>query len=233
MACRVALVIALVALGVPAEAQDNPTQLVPTIVTTGTATIQRAPDQAFVAASVEARAKSPQEAQRQNAAAMTSVQQRVASLGIARESTRTLGYTIQQEVDFVDGRRVVRGFLARNALEIRVDNLERLGEAIDAVVQAGATSISDIRFDLRDRAGAEREALRNAVADARARADAIAAGANRTVDRVLRIEDALSPAPPPRPVMMGMAARDAQVETPIEPGRLEIRAHVTLTVTIK
>jgi uncharacterized protein YggE len=225
--------MALVAPGVPAEAQDNPLQLVPTIVTTGTATIQRPPDQAFVAAAVESRAKSPQEAQRQNASAMTAVQQRVTSLGIAREATRTLGYTIQQEVDFVDGRRVVRGFLARNALEVRVDNLERLGEVIDAVVQAGATSISDIRFDLRDRAGAEREALRAAVADARARADAIAAGANRTVDRVLRIEDAIAPVPPPRPAMMAMAARDVQVETPIEPGRLEIRAQVTLTVTVK
>ena len=108
---------------------------------------------------------------------MTAVQQRVTSLGIPREATRTLGYTIQQEVDFVNGRRVVREYLARNALEIRVDNVEQLGEVLDAVVQAGATSISDIRFDLRDRAAAEREALRLAVADARARADAIAAGA--------------------------------------------------------
>ena len=68
---------------------------------------------------------------------------------------------------------------------------------LDAVVQAGATSIGGVRFDLKDRAGAEREALRLAVADARARAEAAAAGAGRTIDRVLRIDDTRRETPRP------------------------------------
>ena len=102
---------------------------------------------------------------------------------------RTLGYNIQQEFDFQNGRRVPREYVARNALEVRVDAVERTGEIIDAAVQAGATSISGVRFDLKDRAGAEREALRLAVADARAAPRPRPAGAGRTVDRVLRIEE--------------------------------------------
>ena len=39
----------------------------------------------------------------------------------------------------------------------------------------------------------ERDALRHAVEDARARADALAAGAGRTVDRVIRIDDSRQP----------------------------------------
>ncbi len=231
-----ALALALVGVGrASVSAQDVATPMTPSIVTTGDAVVRRAADQAFVTVSVESRARNPRDAQRQNADTMTAVQQRIAAAGVPKDAVRTLGYHIQQEFDYVDGRRVARGYLARNAVEVRVDAIDRAGEVLDAAVQAGATSVTSIRFDLKDREAAEREALRLAVADARARADAAAAGAGRAVDRVLRIEDIRQVhIGPPRP-MMAMAreaAADVQ-QTPIEAGELEIRAQVTLTVSIK
>jgi hypothetical protein len=218
----------------PAAAQEPSAPSVPSIVTTGEAVVRRAPDRAFVVAAVETRARDPKDAQSQNAKAMTAVQNRVTDMGIPKDALRTLGYNIQQEVDFVNGRRVPRGYVARNAVEVRVDALERLGELLDAVVQAGATNVSGVRFDLRDRAGAEREALRQAVVDARARAEAAAAGVGRTIDRVLRIDDSRREVPRPMPMtMMAREAAVADVATPVEPGEIEIRAHATLTVSIK
>ncbi|HKT80882.1 MAG TPA: SIMPL domain-containing protein [Vicinamibacterales bacterium] len=215
-------------------AQDQSTSI-PSIVTSGEAVVRRAPDVAYVTLAVETRAKAPRDAQAQNAAAMAAVQQRVAALGIPKDALRTVGYTIQQQFDYVNGRQVPRDFVARNSLEVRLDGTERTGEVIDAGVQAGATSVSDLRFDLKDRAGAEREALRLAVADARARADAAAAGAGRTVDRVLKIEDNRSVSePPPRPMYARVASAQVQApETPVESGAIEIHQHVTLTVAIK
>ncbi len=73
-----------------------------------------------------------------------------------------------------------------------------------------------------------------AVADARARAEAAASGVGRTIDRVLRIDDTRREVP--RPMPMAMMARDvapADVATPVEPGEIEIRAQATLTVSIK
>jgi len=99
-------------------------------------------------------------------------------------------------------------------------------------VQAGATSVDRVRFDLKDRAALEREALRLAVVDARARADAAAAGAGRTVDRVLRIDDSRQPEYP-RPMMMATRTSADTTTTPVEAGPIEIRATVVLTVTIK
>jgi uncharacterized protein YggE len=219
-------------------AQQDPTASTstPTVTTTGEAVVRRAPDRAFVVAAVESRSKDPREAQTQNAKTMTAVQARVLALGIPKEAVRTTGYNVEQEVDFVNGRRVPRGYVARNAVEIRLDALERLGELLDAAVQAGATSISGVRFDLRDRAAAERDALRQAVVDARARAEAAASGIGRTVDRVLRIDDARREIP--RPVPMQMIARreaalQADASTPIEVGEIEIHAQATLTVSIK
>lgn len=217
----------------PGLAQDAAAPQIPSIVTTGEAVIRRAPDQAFVTVAVEARAKNPRDAQRQNAEAMTAVQQRIADAGIAKDAVRTTGYSIQQEFDFPNGRRVPREYVARNGVEVRVDAVERTGEILDAVVAAGATSVTGVRFDLKDRTQVERNVLRDAVEDARARADALAAGAGRTVDRILRIDDARQPrVGMPQPMYRMAAAADA-APTPIEAGLVEIRAQVTLTVAIK
>ena len=59
-----------------AEAQEPQTQ-VATIVTNGVAVLRRAPDQAFVVVTVETRAKSPRDAQGQNAAVTSTVRGRL------------------------------------------------------------------------------------------------------------------------------------------------------------
>jgi uncharacterized protein len=206
---------------------------VPVIVTTGEATIHRVPDQAFVTVSVETRARTPREAQKQNADAMTAVQQKLVEAGLQKDAIRTTGYSIQQEFDFTNGRRVPRDYFAHNGLEVRLDGVERVGEILDLVVQAGATSVQGVRFDVRDRTMLERDVLMHAVEDARARADSLAAGAGRTVDRVIRIDDTRQPRVIPQPVMTMRAQAADAAQTPVEPGLIEIHAQVTLTVTIK
>jgi hypothetical protein len=227
-------VILMLAAAPAALAQDALPRDVPAIVTSGEAIVRRAPDQAFVTVAVETRARSPRDAQKQNADAMSAVQQRVSRAGVPRDAVRTTGYSIEQEFDFANGRRTLRGYVARNGAEVRLDAIDRVGELLDAVVEAGATNVSSVRFDIKDRAAAEHEALRLAVADARARADAMAAGAGRTVDRVLRITDTPQVRfKPAEPLMMRAAAAGADAQTPIEAGPIEIRAQVELTVAIK
>jgi uncharacterized protein YggE len=227
-----ALVVGI-AGGTSAAAQQEPNPSVPTIVTTGEATIHRVPDEAFVSVSVETRAKLPRDAQKQNADAMSGVQQKLTEAGISKEAIRTTGYSIQQEFDFSNGRRVPRDYFAHNGIEIRLDGVERVGEILDLVVQAGATSVLGVRFDIKDRTMVERDVLMHAVEDARARADSLAAGAGRAVDRVIRIDDTRQPRVMPQPAMMMRAQAADSAPTPVEPGLIEIHAQVTLTVSIK
>ena len=105
---------------------------------------------------------------------MSSVQQRIAQSGLAKDAVRTTGYSIQQEFDFANSRRTPQGLSRAQRRRGAARRVERVGELLDAMVDAGATTVAGVRFDLKDRAAAEREALRLAVADARARADAIA-----------------------------------------------------------
>ena len=207
--------------------------MVPTIVTTGEAVVRRAPDVAYLTLAVESRANSPRDAQRQNADAMASVQKELAAAGIPKDALKTRGLWLEQEFDFAGGRRTPRGYVARNTLEVRLDDVARAGELADAVVQGGATSLSGIRFDLKDRAAAEREALRLAVTDARGRADAAAGGAGRAVDRILKIEDSRAAVNVPRPMLMRADAASSAAQTAVEPGLIEISGYVTLTVSMK
>jgi uncharacterized protein YggE len=226
--------ILLLLVGAPmTAAAQEPPPAVPTIVTSGEAVVRRAPDVAYLTLAVEARAKNPRDAQRQNADAMAGVQQALATAGIPKDALKTQGLWLEQEFELAGLKRTPRGYVARNTLEVRLDEVARAGELADSVVQSGATSLNGIRFDLKDRAAAEREALRLAVADARGRADAAAGGAGRSVDRILKIEDSRADVGGPRPMMMRGDAAVSGAQTAVEPGMIEIRGHVTLTVSMK
>jgi len=216
-----------------ALAQQAASRDEPVVVTSGEGVVQAVPDRAWITITAESRGSNPREAQRRNTEAMTPVQEKLRAAGIPADAIRTVGYDLQQEWDFVNNRRVSRGYVARNTIDVRVDAIDRVGELLELAIGTGATSVGGIRFDLKDRAKLEREALRLAVADARARADAAAAGAGRNIDRVLRIEEHGVSGPP---VIMARAlAREAaQADSPpISAGQIELRAQVTLTAVLK
>ena len=205
----------------------------PTVVTQGQAIVTARPDRAFVTIAAESRSRNSAEAQKQNAVAMTAVLQQIEKAGVPKDAVRTTGYDLHPEFDFANGRQTFRNYVARNVVEVRLDDIDRVGVVIDAAVAGGATTIAGIRFDVRNRAALERDALRQAVADARARAEAAAAGAGATIDRVVRIEEGGVPEIP-RPVMrMAAQAIERDVATPVEPATIEIQARVTLTASLR
>jgi uncharacterized protein YggE len=230
-----ALLAGLLALSSVASAQTTTTPGEPVVVVTGEGVVKAAPDQAWVTFAVESRSKNPKDAQAQNAKSMTSVQERLVAAGIPKDAIRTLSYDLQLESDWVNGRQVPRGYVARNTIEVRLDDIGRVGEAIDVAITNGANSVHGVRFDLKGRASLERDALKRATADARARAEAAAAGVGATVGRVLRIEEPSRGYPmPPVPLMREMAAQDARAAiTPVVAGEIEIRSTVVLTVSLK
>ena len=233
------IVLALLAAAPQAAAQDpskdRSADERPVIVTSGEAVSKVAPDRAWVSITAESRARNPREAQKLNAAAMTAVMQQLKGAGLPQDAIRTTSVDLQPEFDYADGRQTLRGYVARNTVEVRVDTLSRLGEILDLAVGAGASTISGVRFDLKDRDTAERAVLKRAVMDARQRAEAAAEGAGVQIDRIVRIEESRGTViPPPRPLAMGMRAEMAQqVETPIAPGEIEVRATVILTAAIR
>jgi uncharacterized protein YggE len=236
---RVGSTLAVVSLlaAVPVRAQApapaaTPTE--PVVVVSGEGLVQATPDRAWIMVSAESRAPSPREAQRRTADLMRPVFDALRSAKVPDEAVRTTGYDLQQEFDFTNGKRVARGYVARNSVEVRVDDVGRVGELLEAVVNQGATSVSGLRFDVKDQGKLEREAERRAVTNARLKAEAAAAGAGRALDRLLRIQEAGSTPPPvPMPFARAVVAEAGGGAPPVAAGQIEVRAQVTVTFSLK
>lgn len=234
MMLRTLTLAGCLAAAVPAAAQGPaPLPAVPTVVAHGNGEVRAVPDMAIISVGAEQTAKTPREAQAAAAAAMTAVQQRLTGAGVSKDAIRTVVYDVQAQFDWANGRQTLRGYLARHTIEVRVDDVARVGALLEVAIAAGGTSVQGVRFDLKQREALEREALSKAVADARARADAMAAGAGTAVAGIVRVEEG-GAAPMPEPVMMRMAAAPmADAAPPVAPGETVIRASVTLTARLK
>ena len=143
---RALLMLAAVAavIGPESTAAQTPTSpSEPVVVVQGNSLVKAMPDQAWVTFAVESRSKNPKEAQSQNAKVMSAVQEQLRAAGISKDAMRTLSIDLHLESDWVNGRQVPRGYVARNTLEIRLDDIVRVGEVIDIAIT------SAVRVDAR------------------------------------------------------------------------------------
>ena len=128
------------------------------------------------------------------------------------------------------GEPRITGYQASNIVHVKTRELARVGDLVDAALQAGANQVQRIGFTLSNETAPREEALRNAAAKARREAGAIAAALDV---KVTRFHSAVAQeAGVVRPLMREatMARADSGVSTPIEPGVIQVRARVVLTV---
>lgn len=176
----------------------------------------------------------------------------------AGEATRALGTSTQSVVDALRAagvgqddelvvssvhlrRRTDRNgnlieYVATSSIRVKTDDLEEMGQIIDAGVAGGADSLGGLRYDVKDRTAAVEQALNEAMQFARLKANALATAAGRTVGLALIISEYNSR--PPRTVSVagtrggtggGQAASDAASYVPVEPPTLDADARITVT----
>jgi uncharacterized protein YggE len=202
------------------------------VIVSGDGVAKATPNLAWITIGAESRSKTSKDAQQHNAEAMNAVQQKLFALGIPKDAVRTTAIDLQLEFDYTDGKQTPRGYVARNTVEVRVDDLTKLGETLDSVVASGATTIHSLRFDVKERDQLVAVSLQAAVKNALSKAQAIASGSGRSIDRVIRIEEMGGTEPVPIMKQLSMMAR-SDASTPVAPGELEIRAQVRLTASLK
>jgi uncharacterized protein len=224
-------VLVMIAPGLAAAQATGPV-IEPTVVVAGDGIVHAVPDRAFITVGAESRASSAREAQRRNTELMTPILDKLRAAGVPADAIRTIGYDVQYEWDFVNNKRVGRGYVARNTVELRVDAIDRVGEFLEIAAGSGATSLGGVRFDLKNRPQLQREALKLAVEDARGKAEAVAAAAGRAVNRIVQIAEQGGGDDSPRPMLRTMAAA-ADAAPPVSVGQIEVTASVRMTVSLK
>ena len=111
--------------------------------------------------------------------AMTSILAAIEAAGVARRDTRTTLLSVQPRYDYRDGQApALVGYDLANVVEVTVRDLATLGAVVDGALGAGATSLDGLAFRVEDPSEAETAARTAAVAQARARAEVLAAAAD-------------------------------------------------------
>jgi uncharacterized protein len=148
--------------------------LPPHIKAEGKGTIKIDPDQAVVTVGVVTKNKDAESAQNENTTITNSVISALMALGIPERDIETASYSINREVDYVDGQKVERGYIVNHQLMITINDIDNIGVVLDTAVKAGANVVHSLRFQLRDEKKVYRQALKEAVSDARKKVYAIA-----------------------------------------------------------
>lgn len=131
-------------------------------------------------------------------------------------------------------RPSINGYEVNNTIFVHTTQLEIVGSIIDAATKAGASSITDIRFGLKDPRQYYNEALSLAGANAIKDAQVIAKATGVKLKRVLSINLSQMRVNSPQ-VHMACFAKAANMDQapPIEAGDLSIEAHVNLVYEIE
>jgi hypothetical protein len=213
------------ALPLPALAEDA---VPPMITVTGTGTVEAAPDIATLSIGVTTMGETAAAALSANSAQVDAVMARLTAAGIEARDMQTSNLSLNPNWTGHDGSSTtgptIAGFVASNMLTVRVRQLDGLGAVLDAAVADGANTLNGLSFGLADPAPVLDEARKEAVADARARAELLATAAGVKLGRVISISDGSMPSGP----MPMFRADAAAMAVPIASGELGLSASVTI-----
>lgn len=190
------------------------------IVVNGQGSMDATPDEATISLGVETIRPTAQDAQAESNTAMDKIVRQILALGISRDKIRTTAASLipQRKSNTTE----IAGYVAVDRITVTVDDLSLVGRVIDAGVAAGANTINSLVFGVRSPQTYQDRALRLAMDNAKATADAIAAEAGVSSIRLVHVEE-MGESVVPR---MSVAAPAAAT---VMPGTLSVNASVQAT----
>lgn len=216
----------------PALSQE--TQRPPSMTLPGLGEVSARPDQALISSGVVSEAETARAALDANNTDMTAVIAAVKQAGIAEKNIQTSGFSVQPRYvhppqprsgEPVEPRIV--GYRVSNQVSVIVEDLDKLGGVLDAMVSVGANQVNGVHFSFRDDTALKDQARTLAIKDAMRKARLYAEAAGVRLGRILSITEAEMYAPKPRAMMAEAAMRSADV--PIETGESSVSVNVNVT----
>ncbi len=159
------------------------------ITVSGTGETQVSADNAVISLGVSARDKDVLTAQQKVNEAIASIRAVLIARGVKEEEINTDYMNIYAIYDYEGDQEQVKAYNASSTLAIRVTEMEKVGMLIDEAFAAGANTLNGISFSASDTTAAKAQSLKDAVADAKARAEVIAEAAGMKITGIEMISD--------------------------------------------
>ncbi len=222
-----------------ANAQTDPMNN--TLFVSGSASNQTKPDKVTVSLGVETTNSTAQVALASNSDLMNKVLNALKAAGVQENETSTSTFSItpnyNYSADTNEGRLI--GFTVSNSIQIQSGNIENVSKWIDTAVTSGANNVNSIYFSLSEGKMNEikNSLLKDAIDNAKAKADIAASAAGLKVIGVksISVEDSINPPPIPGPYLKSFATAEAAPAppTPILTGEQEVSANVSIIYLIR
>ena len=221
---------ALVGGGAASGTLQEPTGI--TVMAQGKASAE--PDLAMITIGVQTRDAEARTAAEQNDGRMNEVMGALLQLGIAEEDIRTVDYSVSPEIDWDDDEPRVIGYVVNNSVLVKLREMDRVGDVLDAATAAGANNVYGIQFTFDDPSALREEARAEAMAEAQKKAEALAELAGVRLGRPRYINESFMESPPyfMEQIYAVPAERGIGGGAPIQPGQLEIAIQVQVSYNI-
>jgi uncharacterized protein len=195
------------------------------------------PDIVLLSLGIEADSKTVARAQQDAAQAMDAVMKALKANGVADKDIQTQRFSIIAVRQWIEDqqREIITGYRVTNVVIAKIRQVDKAGNVIDAVAQAGGnlTRIDSIDFSIDDPTPFYREAREKAIEDAMAKAKQMAGSADISLGKLIYMSEST-------PYVPAVAIRDYAMKgaapaptTPISPGELEIQVNVQMVYEIK
>lgn len=232
------LLLVLFSLAACSDAQGTPTpsETPPprSISVTGSGKVYLTPDIATISIGVHTNGDNASRTVSENTTQAQEITEVLIGLDVEGEDIQTSNFNIYAEQLYDDnGDPLDTLYTVESTVFATVRDLEKLGEIMGAVVEAGANSIFGIQFDVSDKSRALSEARRVAIKDAQSKGEELAQAAGVTLGEVQTINE-IGGVPVPVFEGSGDAGFDPQTQqVPESFGQLSLTVEVVVVYGIQ
>ncbi len=206
-----------------------------TLTVTGHGEVQLQPDLVTVTLGVQTRRSDVTGAVEENNRVASAILAAARNIGVAEADMRTSYFSVYSQPEYDEFGVLTNAvtYWVDNNLTVRLRDVSRLSELLQAAVDAGATNIFGVEFSIAETAAAEDDARQQAIGDARTRAEQIAGAAGLTLGEPTTISAGVF-LPPPMfyggEAAFGMGGGGGP---PVATGTSTVSADVTITYVLR
>jgi uncharacterized protein len=182
------VLVALVAGGmyVAGKYVETRDQSIPTISVQGEGKVLANPDIALLTFGVQTgRTRTAQAAMETLAKQMNAIIDSVKAAGVESKDINTQYLSLNPSYDYREGTRVDQGFEANQNLQVKVRDLSKISDVLDAAVSKGANNVGGVSFTIDDPEELRGQAREQAIADAQQKAEKLAADLGHPLGKFL------------------------------------------------
>lgn len=204
----------------------------------GTGKVIASPDEVTVIAGVETKSKTAKEAMDTNSKIMKDLIDAVKKFGIDEKDIATIGVNIYPDYYYPNngGPSQIVGYSAWNQVNIKTKEIDKAGELIAVITEAGATSISGVEFRLSEDNQANIDALNLAYDNALAKAKSLASKVGVEIVGIYSVTESGAETPP-QPVSYSMekavGGEGGVTPPPVQPQNIEVISNISVSYLIK